>query len=176
MDPLADARPHLVAVADTTIVGDDGGGVRDFGAEVEALYRTDGARLWRSVFGYAGQRTVADDAVAEAFAQLLRRGDDVRDPKAWVWRTAFRIAAGDLQRQRRFVNEISVDISYDAPEDTLDLIAALGELSGMQRKSLVLHDYAGYLAAEVAEMIGSTESAVRVHLMRGRRRLRTMLD
>ena len=67
---------------------------------VEALYRAEGAKLWRSICGFAGSRTVADDAVAEAFAQLLRRGSAVLDPKAWVWIAAFRIAAGELKRQR----------------------------------------------------------------------------
>jgi len=41
---------------------------------------------------------VASDAVAEAFAQLIRRGDEVRDPRAWVWRSAFRIADRDVPR------------------------------------------------------------------------------
>ena len=148
---------------------------RDFNREVENLYRSDSPRLWRSLFAYTQSRVVADDAVAEAFAQLLRRGDDVNDPKAWVWKSAFRIAAGDLQRQRRTANELVVDLSYDTPEDAIDLIVALRTLSEMQRKAVVLHDYAGYRAAEVARIIGSTEAAVRVHLMRGRRRLRVLL-
>ena len=38
---------------------------------------------------------MADEAVAETFAQLLRRGEAVEDPAAWAWRTAFRIAAAD---------------------------------------------------------------------------------
>jgi RNA polymerase sigma-70 factor (ECF subfamily) len=151
------------------------GELRSFTREVEDLYRSDSPRLWRSLFAYAQSRAVADDAVAEAFAQLLRRGEAVRDPKAWVWKSAFRIAAGDLERQRRTANELVVDLSYDAPDDAIDLIVALRALSEMQRKAVVLHDYAGYRAAEVARMVGSTEAAVRVHLMRGRRRLRVAL-
>ena len=148
---------------------------RDFDTEVEHLYRADGDRLARSVYGYAGNRAVAEDAVAEAFAQLLRRGAQVRDPRAWVWRVAFRIAAGELQRRRRDTNELTADVVDDVPTDVLDLVAALRALSDMQRKSVVLHDYAGYRAAEVAKMIGSTEAAVRVHIIRGRRALRRAL-
>jgi len=147
---------------------------RDFRCEVEALYRDEGDRLWRAVFAYARSTGITDDAVAETFAQLLRRGTEVRNPRAWVWRTAFRVAAGELQRQRRDVNEV-VDISYEPPADALDVVNALHELSENQRASVVLHDYAGYRAAEVATMINSTEAAVRVHLMRGRRRLRNLL-
>ena len=68
---------------------------------IEELYRSDGDRLWRAVLAFAGDREVASDAVAEAFAQAIRRGRAIRDPQKWVWRAAFRIAAGDLGRRRR---------------------------------------------------------------------------
>jgi RNA polymerase sigma-70 factor, ECF subfamily len=142
---------------------------------VEALYHADSGRLWRSVYAFTGDRTTADDAVAEAFAQLLRRGDDVRDPRAWIWRAAFRIAAGEVAYRSKNVNELRVDVGYLPEEQGINLLTELDALSGNQRASLVLHDYAGYTAREVAEIIGSTEAAVRVHVMRARRRLkRTM--
>jgi len=40
---------------------------------------------------------------------------------------------------------------------------------------VVLHHAAGYPVNDVANLIGSTSPAVRVHLMRGRRRLRELL-
>jgi len=51
--------------------------------EVERLYREQGDRLWRAVLAFAGDPEVASDAVAETFAQALRRGDAVRDPERW---------------------------------------------------------------------------------------------
>jgi len=59
-------------------------------AEVALLYQQEGPKLWRAVFAYAGDREVASDAVAEAFAQFIRRGGGVREPRAWIWRAAFR--------------------------------------------------------------------------------------
>ena len=59
---------------------------------LEAVYRRDSDRLWRSLFAFAGDADIASDAVAEAYAQLLRRGDAVSDPAAWASRAAFRIA------------------------------------------------------------------------------------
>jgi DNA-directed RNA polymerase specialized sigma24 family protein len=67
--------------------------------EVESVYRQDGDRLWRALYAFAGNEEVASDAVAEAFAQALRRGSAIRDVRSWVWRSAFRLAAGDLKRQ-----------------------------------------------------------------------------
>ena len=142
--------------------------------QIERLYREQGDRIWRGVLAFAGDPEVASDAVAEAFAQVLRRGDEVRDPERWIWRAAFRISAGELKERRKRVVTTSVG-SYDMEEPARDLVVALAALSERQRASVVLHDAAGYSAREVAKIVGSTEAAVRVHLMRGRRRLRELL-
>jgi RNA polymerase sigma-70 factor (ECF subfamily) len=55
-------------------------------------------------------------------------------------------------------------------------MAALRQLSPMQRGALVLHYYAGYPVRDAARILGSTSAAVRVHLSRGRRRLRGLLE
>ena len=142
--------------------------------EIERLYRERGDRMWRAVLAFAGDPEVASDAVAEAFAQVLRRGDEVRDPERWVWRAAFRIASGELKdRRKRPVSETMG--TYEMEEPARDLVVALGAISDRQRRAVVLHDAAGYPAKEVARIVGSTEAAVRVHLMRGRRRLRELL-
>jgi RNA polymerase sigma-70 factor, ECF subfamily len=145
---------------------------------LEQLYREEGGRLWRAILAYAGDREVANDAVAEAFAQALRRGDAIHRPRAWVWRAAFRIAAGEMAGRARFV-EVHPDGSaqdvdpFEDPSGTL--MTALRKLSPMQRGSLVLHYYAGYKVHEVARILGSSSAAVRVHLSRGRRRLREVM-
>jgi hypothetical protein len=53
----------------------------------------------RAILAYSGgRRDVADDAVAEAFARTIERDDQVRDPKAYLYRLAFRIASAELRR------------------------------------------------------------------------------
>ena len=141
---------------------------------LELLYREHGGRLWRAVMGFVGDREVANDAVAEAFAQALRRGDELRDPLAWVWKAAFRVAAGELKERSRF-SETGPETAYEPAEPLTDLLAALGRLSSRQRAAVVLHHYVGYPVAEVADIIGSTAAAVKVHLMRGRAKLRELL-
>jgi DNA-directed RNA polymerase specialized sigma24 family protein len=92
---------------------------------------------------YCGDRDVADDALEEAYAQALRRGDAIRDVGRWVWRAAFRIAAGDLQRRRGSQPLSSPGLVAD-PEPPWDLIAALARLPYQQRAYLVLRYYGGY--------------------------------
>jgi RNA polymerase sigma-70 factor (ECF subfamily) len=143
---------------------------------IERLYRERGDRIWRGLLAFSGDPEVASDAVAEAFAQVLRRGEEIRDPERWIWRAAFRIAAGELKERRRTVETTAAIVSYEMEAPARDLVVALRALSAGQRVAVVLHDAAGYPAREVARIVGSTEAAVRVHLMRGRRRLRELLE
>jgi RNA polymerase sigma-70 factor, ECF subfamily len=142
-------------------------------ADVEALYRKEADRLWRALLGFTRDPEVASDAMAEAFAQLLGRLEAVRSPDRWLWRAAFRIASGEMKRMRQ--REPLVDQVYEVPETARNLLEALGSLSAKQRGAVVLHHYGGYSVREVAEILGSTPSAVKVHLFRGRRRLRELL-
>jgi RNA polymerase sigma factor (sigma-70 family) len=145
--------------------------------ELDGLYREHGERLWRAVLAFAGDREVANDAVAEAFAQCLGRGPAVRDPGRWIWRAAFRIAAGELKdRRRRQAMSVRAEDWYEIPEAATQILEALGRLSPRQRAAVVLHDHVGYSAKEVAAILGSTAATVRVHLSQGRRRLRALLE
>ena len=71
------------------------------GNDIEGLYRRDGARLWRSLLGFTGDPELAKDAMAEAFAQAIGRGDAITHQDRWVWRAAFRIASGEMKQRAR---------------------------------------------------------------------------
>ena len=143
---------------------------------IERLYREDGARLWRAMLAHTGDPHLADEVVAETYAQAIRRRDAIRDPPAWVWRTAFRIAMGMLAaREGARAQPPSEAISYEMPERAWDVLDAMASLTRKQRAAIVLHYYGGYRAREIASMIGSSAGAVRVHLSVGRKRLREAL-
>ena len=52
---------------------------------IERCYREQGEKLWRAVLLFGGDPEVASDAVAEAFAQAIRRGEGIRELDRWVW-------------------------------------------------------------------------------------------
>lgn len=145
-----------------------------FRSEIEEVYRLHGARLWRAVFAFTRDRDLTDDAVSEAFAQALRRGNAIRRPDRWVWKAAFKIAAGSL-KERRAVLPLLTVVPVGSPEPDWELLDALQRLRPAQRASLVLHYYGGYQTAEIARIIGSTPAAVRMQLTRGRRNLEVQL-
>jgi RNA polymerase sigma-70 factor (ECF subfamily) len=144
-------------------------------SEVEAVYRQDGDRLWRALFAFAGNEDVASDAVAEAFAQALRRGSAIRDVRGWVWRSAFRLAAGDLKRQSSLAHGPLPEASFHDPHPDEQLLDALQGLTPQQRGVIVLHYYADCPVREISRRTGMNALAVRAHLSRGRRHLRVLL-
>lgn len=142
---------------------------------LEAAWKTDAPRLWRALLATTGDVAVADDALGEAFAQALSRGGELRDPTRWIWRAAFKIAAGEMQR-RRTTQPFVEDHAVPDDEEAHALVAALQQITPRQRSVLVLHYYAGYRTREVAQILGMSPSTARVHLTTGRRRLRRLLE
>ena len=148
---------------------------------IEALYRSDAERLWRAVYAHCADAELASEAVAEAYAQALRRGQAIRDPAAWTWRAAFKIASGALKARRSA--EQAADPDPDAAASLgradryadPDLQAALRQLPEAQRAAVILFYYADLPVREIATRLGSNGLAVRANLSRGRRRLRQLL-
>ncbi len=143
-------------------------------ARVEAVYRSEFPKMWRSLYGYAGDADIASDAAAEAFARALRDQAAIRDLAAWTWRVAFRLAAAELRRRAAHVTPVPG--SYEMPHPVPELVVALRTLSPNQRLAIVLHDYADRPTSEVADALGCSRATVHVHLSQARRRLRTLLE
>jgi RNA polymerase sigma-70 factor, ECF subfamily len=144
--------------------------------DFDAIWREAGPVIWRAVYAYsAGRRDVADDAVAEAFARAIARPETVREPVPYLYRVAFRIAAADLKEASRQTELLESDRTVEDPEPAADLMAALRRLSPSQRAAVYLHYRADLPVREVARVLGTSSAAVKVHLMRGRRRLAELL-
>lgn len=140
---------------------------------LEVLYREDGDRLWRALLAFGGDPEIASDAVAEAFAQALRRGNAVINPQAWVWKAGFRIAAGELKK--RGSNASLPDVGYLQQEADTELFEALAQLPLKQRAAVVLFYYVDVSVREIARRTGTSQLAVRANLSRGRKRLKEIL-
>jgi RNA polymerase sigma-70 factor (ECF subfamily) len=149
--------------------------VNDRQARIEAVYRSEFPKLWRALYGFAGDAELASDAAAEAFARAIRDQDGIRDLAAWAWRVAFRIAAAELRR-RPTPAPFAQTPAYEAPHPIPELVDALRALSPNQRLAIIMHDYADRPTSEVARTIGCSKATVHVHLSQARRRLRTLLE
>lgn len=142
---------------------------------IERLYREEGRRLWWALMAYSGDTEVASDAVAEAFAQALGRGEALADPRAWIWRVAFRVAAGELKRRRETDHRLP-DVANPSEQRASELVSLLRQLPDNQRAAIVLHYYADRSVRDVAAALRVAPATARVHLHRGRRRLMKLLQ
>lgn len=142
--------------------------------DFDAIWRDAGPVIWRAVYVYAGgRRDVADDAVAEAFARALAYADSIREPVPYLYKTAFRLAAEDLRAMNR-QTELEDRPAQDAPGG-VEIVLAMRHLTPSQRASVYLFYGADLPVRDVAKAMGTSSAAVRVHLMRGRRRLAELL-
>jgi RNA polymerase sigma-70 factor (ECF subfamily) len=145
---------------------------------VEEVFRSCGGQVWRAVVAMtAGRVDIADDVTAEAFARLLVYQDGVRDPPAWVFRTAFRLAAAEMRRERQAVPGLTIEAqARDTVVLSEELTTALLSLSAQQRVAVFLHYFADHPVDEVGRLTGTSVTAVKVRLHRARRALRTSLE
>jgi RNA polymerase sigma factor (sigma-70 family) len=149
-------------------------------AGFEAFYVGHIQRVTRACVLVLLDRAEAEDAAAEAFARLWSHWGQIRGEDhagGYVFKTAMRLSS--KRRRRARLEVVGVVPERATPSADLDdraaVMAALAELPLRQRQSLVLRDWAGFETTEVARLLGTRESTVRVHLARGRAALRERL-
>ena len=169
----------------------------------EALSRSlieEGDRLYALALRVTRDRELAADAVQEAFASALEKGEAFRGEarlSTWLHRIVFNKAIDLLRRRRRFEplpeddrgeptaedERLARGPAWARPPEELLLRAetraalerALGELTPLQRAVFELKETEGRPTDEAAEILGLSPGAVRVHLHRARLRLRALL-
>jgi len=156
------------------------GAVDDPAPGLGRVFALHGTEVWRAVMVITnGRREIADEVTAEAFARALRHESTLRDPLAWIFRTAYRLAGDELRRERRLAPEDAAagasGAAAELPIDP-DVLEALGRLSPGERCAVYLHYYRDMAVADVADWMGCSAATVRVKLHRGRTRLRALLD
>ena len=145
-------------------------------SDLDELYREIAPGLWRAIFIYAGaRREVADEAVAEAFTRAIESRTDIRDPKAWLYRVAFRAASVELRNGSNERFAVQAEQNVEESTDLLPVLEALTRLPPNQRAAIVLHYRLDLSVRQIADALGIAPATVRVHLHRGRNRLRLLL-
>jgi RNA polymerase sigma-70 factor (ECF subfamily) len=143
--------------------------------DLDAVFREHGSAVFRTLYAFtAGRRAIAEEATAEAFARAVAHAHRIHDPVRWIYRTAFRVAAAEMKRERGAPESAAV---LDRDNAGLsELVDALRRLSPNQRAAIVLRYEADLAVDEVARRMGINAATVRVHLHRGRARLRELLS
>ena len=149
----------------------------EFVRRVEAL-RPTLYRICRMQLSIAADR---EDAVQEAVLRAWNKRGALRDESrfdGWFIRILINVCHNIQHRRRRVIPTEAPPELSDAGENPrlAELREAISALDEKQRLCVLLHHIEGYTVKEVARMLGIGESAVKLRLMRGRRRLKEMLS
>ena len=151
----------------------------DVDAEYDLLFSVEFPTVMRTVYLILHDLDRAEDITQDAFVQLLRHWKKVSRydrPGAWVRRVAIRLAVHSMRRERlRSVLERKVEPSPISASTDVDVLGAIRDLSEMQRAAVVLFYFEDRPLAEIADILGCSDSTARVHLHRARRHLAAAL-
>jgi RNA polymerase sigma factor (sigma-70 family) len=155
-------------------------------AAFREIYARWAPRLERLLQRGVARSDDVHDLVQQTFLQLHRARNEFRaDAKLrpWLYTIALNLQRQYYRRRGRRP-ETSIDETVEPvaderdPEGRLDdahVRAALAALPDAQREVIVLHWFEGLSSGEVAQMVGASQSAVKVRAHRGYGRLREIL-
>ena len=159
-------------------------------AAFEALYRSSRDDLFAYVAGMLRDRSAAEDVTAQAFERAYRRRSSFNPKRgthrAWLFGIARNAALDELRRRGRNA-ELSGEPIDDDAGGALERAAesalrrsvvrnALGALSARERELVALKYFAGLGNAEIATVLGISESNAGTRLHRVIEKLREACD
>jgi RNA polymerase sigma-70 factor (ECF subfamily) len=155
----------------------------------EALYRSSRDDVYAYVATLLRDRVAAEDVTALAFERAYRRRrtfDRRRgEERAWLFGIARNAALDELRRRRRIAALVTdpEDIEAAGPDDGADVElrrttvrAALATLPARDRELIALKFHAGMSNAELARVLGVSESNAGTMLHRTMEKLRKACD
>ncbi|HEX8753918.1 MAG TPA: sigma-70 family RNA polymerase sigma factor [Solirubrobacterales bacterium] len=158
---------------------------RDADLLFERLYRSSRDDVYAYVAGLLRDPAAAEEVTATAFERAYRkrsRFDPRRgEPRAWLFGIARNAALDELRRRGRQAELSAEPADVAAPQEEsgerrLILTAALATLAPRERELIALKYFAGLGNAEIAEVIGVSESNAGTRLHRAVTKLREACD
>lgn len=158
--------------------------------DLASLVETYSGQLFRVAHSVLRGRAEAEDVVQDVFVRVLehrRTLDSVRDMRVWLIRITWNLA---LDRRRRIRPEqmdalfaeslvggnVPADRAIDEAQRMQAVLAEMERLPKAERHVLLLSASEELGTAEMAAVLGKSESAVRALLFRARTRLRSRLE
>jgi len=154
-----------------------------------ALYERTFPRVYAYVASLLRDRSAAEDVTAQAFERAYRRRGTYRTRRggreAWLFGIARNAALDELRRRKRRARLEAEPEDTDAPgaDDQAELAlrreavrAAMSRLDGHEHDLLALKFSAGLSNAEIAAVLGLSETAAGTRLHRTLTKLRKACD
>jgi RNA polymerase sigma-70 factor, ECF subfamily len=161
----------------------------DADAEFEALYRSSRDDVFAYAAGLLRDRAAAEDVTAFAFERAYRRRRSFNPKRgsrrAWLFGIARNAALDELRRRQRGAKLAAepVDAGGVDPDEAADvalrraaLRRAIAGLSPRERELVALKFFAGLSNAEIARVVGVSETNAGTRLHRVVEKLRRSCD
>jgi RNA polymerase sigma-70 factor, ECF subfamily len=157
----------------------------------EALYRESRDDVYAYVAGLLRDRSAAEEVTAQAFERAWRRRRQIDrrrgTPRGWLFGIARNAALDELRRRSRLAAPVTEEAPgaedtaptrdpADAAIDRTLLRQALDSLGGRDRELVALKFFAGLSNAEIASVIGTSETNAGTRVHRVIERLRRSID
>ncbi|MCL2057678.1 MAG: RNA polymerase sigma factor [Oscillospiraceae bacterium] len=152
--------------------------------DIEAIYTRHFNMVYRICYSYLKNPADTEDATADVFVKLMRRGivfGDAEYEKAWLIRTAINTSKDCLKhwwRNRANINEYE-HIQGDQGDSSLEIdetLKAVMELPARYKDVIYLHYYEGYTSGDIAKILKKPYSTIRNHMREARKLLRGVLE
>ncbi|MGE5178603.1 MAG: RNA polymerase sigma factor [Bacteroidota bacterium] len=148
--------------------------------------------LHRYLQRYSGSDTVADDLLQETLIRIVRglpAFEGRASLKTWAFSIATRVAADHFRKPANRAHIVEIDECAEFPdaESGVDEQLVAGEMNACIRQvveslpedyraALVLHDWEGLTAAQIAEVCGCSVATAKIRIHRARLRLKDALE
>ena len=137
---------------------------------IEAVVNNYANMLFRICLVTLGNEADAEDAMQDVFIKYMQKApvfENSVHEKAWLIRVSVNKCRDMLRSKRAYIDLESIQ-EYAQDTESVHMLEALMALPDKFRTVLTLYYVEEYKVKEIAEMIGKTESAVKMRLKKGR--------
>ncbi len=151
--------------------------------ELERVMDQYGNDMLRLCCAYLSDRSLAEDAVQDAFVKIYKGWPTFETPegeKSWIMKVTINVCKDQLRsawkRKVTLVEEYPEMAQPEAPENEQGLLyRAVQALKPRYKEVILLHYYQQMRVSEISQLLGTPQSTVSVRLSRARRELEKML-
>ncbi len=153
--------------------------------ELDDLYRQHGPSVFRYALAVLGNHADAEDVTQTTFLNAYRsleQGVRPRKPLNWLLTIASNAIKQRFRQERSRPQQVELDrevagATADAETPSIgELLTALSKIPPQQRQAIVLREFEGRSYVEIADILGTTTSALETLLFRARRSLAEELE
>lgn len=145
---------------------------------LEPVYEKYKDNIFAIGFNYFKNSIEADDVVQETFFKLARSGKDFENEehlRNWLIRVAVneckRVSLSSWVKKKVSLEEYSGQIDFETKEESR-VFTAVMSLPKKYRQVIHLYYYEDCSTAEIADILGISQTAVTTRLLRGREKLK----